>query len=138
MRGRWDKAGVGTLRVFPKVLGKGFVDKALQELPRLMGSPQVVTMASSISLCLSVPRHPYPSPWGRAWLRPKTQCKPSAEPWSSDPILRSCHTVPQPVGSHRHVFASRSKNSPRSISPGPAYTTERWGRMICPRARGTL
>lgn len=43
--------------------------KALKELPRLMGSPQVVTVASSTSLSLSVPQASLPQPVGESMAK---------------------------------------------------------------------
>lgn len=78
-----------------------------------MGSPWIVTVAP---LCLSVPKCPYPSPQGRACSRPRAKHKTSAHPWPSAPILRSCHTFPQLVGSHHHVLASREG----ALAPAPS------------------
>lgn len=104
--------GLGRLGFLPSSMVRAWWVKASKEIPRLMGSPRVATVASSASLCLGVPRCPYPSPQGRVWPKHKI----SVHPWPSVPILRSCHAVPQLVGSHQHVLASTGKSSPSSIS----------------------
>lgn len=50
--------------VFPQQSGKGSLVKALKELPRVVGPPWIGTVTSSKSLCLSIPKCPYPSPRG--------------------------------------------------------------------------
>lgn len=61
--------------VFPLQSGKGYLVKALEGLPRVVGSPWIVPITSSTSLCLSVPKCPYPSPRGTVRMTPRAQQK---------------------------------------------------------------
>lgn len=82
----------GHLDFLPKY-GKCLVIKVLKELSR------VPSGLSPLSLCLRVPRCLYPSSRGDRDLELST--KPLHSPGTQPPILRSCHTVQQPVVSHQ-------------------------------------
>lgn len=58
---------------FPGSMARAHWIKALKELPRVVGSPWIVAVTSSTPLCLSIPKCPYPSPWGTVWMRPRFQ-----------------------------------------------------------------
>lgn len=135
MRTERGKGGVSG----PRRMARAHWIKALEELPRVVGSPWIVTVTSSTSPCLSVPECPYPSPRGTVWMRPRAQHKGPAQPWCSAPVsMRGC-TDPRAVGSHQCVRPHlQNQQQPRLHAPGYCLCHRDRGRTICPGARGNF